>query len=152
MAIKTYFCKENHEMDAYLNKRPGKDAGYDLFVKEDQWVWPLQTKAIKTNARIHIPRGLFGRVSPRSGNSKRGWLLHPGTVDHGYSGVIGAIVTNIYPWPRKIRAGERIAQLIFIPFQEVDLEEISDIDRYIEEVYGLSQSDRKQKAYNSSGQ
>lgn len=151
MAIKTYFFRPNKEMPAYKNKRPGKDAGYDLFALEDVWLWPFQTKKINTNSHIHIPSGHFGRVTSRSGHALRGWLTHSGTVDSGYTGNIGVIQTNISLFPRKIKKGERIAQLIFIPFSQVEFEEIENKEDYEKLVKELTQSDRGNQGYNSSG-
>lgn len=152
MTLTTFYHRHDLDIPAYFNKRMGKDAGYDLFAAEDVWVYPLQTKSIPTNAFIHIPKGHFGQVSGRSGNTKRGWFLHTGIVDHGYSGQIGAITTNFAPWPRRIRKGERIAQLIFVPFTTVLFDqEVYDDAQYEAMVYTESNSERKKKAYNSSG-
>lgn len=149
--MNTFFFRPDKTMDAYQNKRPGKDAGYDLLALEDTWLWPLQTKAIPTNSHIHIPENHLGRVTSRSGHAKRGWLTHPGTVDNGYTGNIGVIQTNLSFLPRRVKKGERIAQLIFMPFSAPEMEEIPHIVDYEHKVAETSKSDRGDKAYNSSG-
>lgn len=149
--IKSFFFRPDKRIQAYQNKRPGKDAGYDLFALEDKWLLPLQTKVIATNSHIHIPSGHLGRVTSRSGHSKNGWLVHPGTIDCGYAGNVGVIMTNLSFFPRKIKKGERIAQMIFMPFSAVLLEEIEDLFSFKQIVAKLSQSDRQDKSYGSSG-
>ncbi len=148
--IKSFFYRPNKDLPAFFNKRPGKDAGYDLYASKDTWFWPLQTKKIASNAHIHIPSHHFGFVATRGGHASNGWLVQ-GVVDHGYSGNIGIFQTNLSFLPRKIKKGERVAQLIFTPFSEVTLEEyelLSDYERIVEK---LSGSDRGTKACNSSG-
>lgn len=149
--IKSYFFRPNKEMEAYKNKRPGQDAGYDLYAKENRWFWPLQTIKIDSNSHIHIPAEHLGRVTSRSGHSKEGWLVHPGTIDHGYTGNLGVIMTNLSFFPRRIKAGTRIAQLIFMPFTAVDLEEIDRYEDYETIVARLSRSDRGQSGFGDSG-
>jgi dUTP pyrophosphatase len=149
--LKIPYYRPDKSIPAYLNKRPGKDAGYDLYAAEDIWLLPLQTKVIKTNSHIHIPDGHLGRVTSRSGHAAKGWLTHAGTVDHGYTGNIGVIQTNLHVLPRKIKKGTRIAQLIFMPFTAVELHEIRNKDEYQEYVSYISNSDRCDNGYNSSG-
>lgn len=149
--LQSYFYRPDKSIEGYLNKRPGKDAGYDLFALKDQWFLPLQTIVIDTNSHIHIPEGHLGRVTSRSGHSKKGWLVHAGTIDHGYSGNIGVIMTNLHFLPRKVKKGERIAQLIFMPFSAVELEECHLLSTFKLHVIESSDSDREDKGYGSSG-
>jgi dUTP pyrophosphatase len=149
--VDTWYYVPDNSIEAYANKRPGNDAGYDLFAAHDIWFWPFQTRVIQSNSNIHIPEGKFGRVSSRSGHAKRGWLTHAGTIDNGYSGTIGITQTNLSLIPRRIRKGERIAQLIFIPFCAVRMHEIKDLEEFQFLVKQNSQSDRGMKSYNSSG-
>lgn len=148
--INSYFYRPDKDIPAYLNKRPGKDAGYDLYAAEDVWFWPLQTRKVKSNSHIHVPSGHFGHVAARGGHASRGWLTQ-GVVDHGYSGNIGIFQTNLSFLPRRIKKGERVAQLVFVPFTAVQLMEFDRLDDYQNIVKKLSNSDRQDKACNSSG-
>jgi dUTPase len=84
--VDTWYYVPDNSIEAYANKRPGNDAGYDLFAAHDIWFWPFQTRVIQSNSNIHIPEGKFGRVSSRSGHAKRGWLTHAGTIDTDIQG------------------------------------------------------------------
>lgn len=147
-----YYYQPDASIPAYLNKRPGKDAGYDLFVSETTWVMPFQTVVIPTNLHIHTPTGNAGIVASRSGNASRGWLTHVGIVDHGFSGQVSATVTNLSFYPRRFKKGERVAQLVFVPFTEmVNLERVLSRTEFELRVEDLSESDRGILSHNSSG-
>ncbi|WP_422661642.1 dUTP diphosphatase (plasmid) [Paenibacillus sp. EC2-1] len=148
---RTYFFRPDVDKPAYKNNRPGVDAGYDLYSLEDKWLMPFQTHVLKTNSHIHIPKGLLGRVTSRSGHSKKGWLTHPGTIDHGYTGNIGVIMTNLSLFPRRIKAGTRIAQIIFMPFVAPEMEEVDD-DHFYCLVERLSGSSRGETGFGDSGE
>ncbi len=101
-------------------KHPGHDAGYDLCSTKDIILWPFKVVKIPVNAQISIPQGFFARITGRSGLSVNGILTIPGTVDSGYIGVIHAITMNLSFWPKKIRRGDRIAQMIVMPCASLD--------------------------------
>lgn len=98
-------------------KKRASDAGFDLYSAEDCWIFPLQTKTIKSNHKILIEEnsGIFNLIQSRSSIRKKG-LFIDGVIDSGYSGSWGIMVTNISWFPRKIKKGERLCQGIFIPY------------------------------------
>lgn len=149
--ISTVYYQVEDDINAFFNARDADDAGYDLYALKDTWVWPFQTKTMLTNAHIHVPTGHLGRVTSRGGTAKRGWLTHSGTVDSGYTGNIGVTQTNLSFLPRKVKRGERIAQLIFMRFSAAKFTKLNSLLEYFEYVEGVSDSDRGSKAYNSSG-
>lgn len=93
-------------------KKREDDAGHDLYALESGWIWPFQTKTIKSNHKILIEKGDKGLVFARSGIRNRGLLIE-GVIDAGYTGIIGIMTTNCFPWPRRIKKGERICQILF---------------------------------------
>lgn len=94
------------------------DAGYDIFAAETKWIWPLTTKTIKSNHAIHIEDGLFGLIQSRSGIRSRGMIID-GVIDEGYQGFFGLIISNVNLIPRRIKAGDRVAQIIFLEPKKV---------------------------------
>jgi dUTP pyrophosphatase len=103
-----------------FNKRPGEDAGYDLIALKNVILWPFCPVKIPVNIQTLIPTGYFGRVTGRSGLSSKGILTLPGTVDSGYTGVWQSITINLTLWPKRIRKGNRVAQMIILPFAKVN--------------------------------
>lgn len=96
---------------------------------------PGQTFVVKTGLTMEIPEGYVGLIYARSGlATKRG--LAPankvGVIDSDYRGEIMVALYNQSELPQKIEPGERIAQLVIVPylrgvFNEVD--ELSDTTR-----------------------
>lgn len=95
--------------------KPG-DAGADLRSTKALVIGPNQRALISTGVRIAMPNGLVGLVHPRSGlAAKHGItvLNSPGTVDAGYRGEIMVTLLNTSEQDFEIKAGDRIAQIIF---------------------------------------
>ncbi len=81
------------------------------------------------------------QVRGRSGNNSKGILTHIGTVDYGYTGEIGVVLTNLGKDDFYIEPGDRIAQLVVCPIVKP---EIAFVD-------GLEKTDRGDKGFGSSG-
>jgi dUTP pyrophosphatase len=101
------------------------DAGHDVYAAETKWIWPWTTRTVKSNHRIHITDGLFGLIQSRSGIRKRG-LLIDGVIDEGYQGIFGLIISNVNIFPRRIKAGERVAQIIYLEPHKVQHHEVDE--------------------------
>ena len=105
-------------------------AGYDLYAApadgEAVTIAPHATAMIGTGLAVAIPAGYFGGVFARSGlASKQG--LRPancvGVIDSDYRGECTVALHNDTDAPRTVAPGERIAQLVILPFLEVDFEQ-----------------------------
>lgn len=117
------------------------DAGYDLYTMEDAWIFPLQTKRINSNHRIEINDNIVGLIQPRSNTRSRG-LFVDGVIDQGYQGIWGIVVTNISWFPKKIKAGERIAQVLYLEPHKIEHNEVNEF---------MEQTDRGEQGFGSSG-
>ena len=125
---------------------PG-DAGVDVCALVDVELAPGETRAVPTGLVLHIPLGYEVQVRPRSGISMRTPLRlpnSPGTIDHGYRDELLILVHNSScrcmcedegacygledgegrQGRYRIRAGERIAQLVVAQLAPLDLCEI----------------------------
>ena len=107
-------------------------AGYDLFanVAEDTQIAPHETKMIGTGLAMEIPEGYFGGIFARSGlSSKEG--LRPancvGVVDSDYRGEVKVALHNDSDTIRTIIPGEKIAQLVVVPFLAVEFTEVDKL-------------------------
>jgi len=139
------------------------DAGYDLYAIQDMIIGPMEKAIVPTGMSIEIPKGYYGRIAPRSGLAVKNSIdVLAGVIDSGYRGEIGVVLINLnlpeilFKKDRKTSAyesafgsrskfsiskGDRVAQLI--------IEKCHDI-RWVES--GLSDSDRGDGGYGSSGQ
>lgn len=114
------------------------DAGFDLRALEDGEIYKEQTKVVGTGLAVEIPRGYAGFVQSKSGLASKGIFVtnSPGLIDAGYRGEIKVILTNLgaADYPYKYKAGDKIAQIVFLPIEsphlkEVDYAELSETER-----------------------
>ena len=117
-------------------------AGYDLFadVNESVESQPLETKMIGTGLAMEIPEGYFGGIFARSGlSSKEG--LRPancvGVVDADYRGEVKVALHNDGEVVREIKAGQKIAQLVVVPFLGVEFDEVENLSETVRGVGGF---------------
>ena len=112
-------------------------AGYDLYacLEEPVYILPQETVKIGTGLSLAVPEGWFGAVFARSGlAAKQG--LRPancvGVCDSDYRGEYIVALHNDSAIPRAVLPGDRIAQLVILPFMEAEFElseELSETGR-----------------------
>ena len=112
-------------------------AGADLYAvtDEDITIEPGQTQLIHTFISMEIPEGYGGFVFARSGlASKKG--LAPankvGVVDADYRGEIMVALHNHSSQSQTVSNGERIAQIVIMPFisaEFIECDNLSDTAR-----------------------
>jgi len=104
-------------------------AGYDLYSAQDAVIDVQERQLIKTDISISIPEGYYGRIAPRSGLAlKFGVDVMAGVIDSDYRGEIGVILLNTSKTvPFLIRAGDRIAQIIFEKYHTAEFRELTEL-------------------------
>ncbi|MDA0165072.1 dUTP diphosphatase [Solirubrobacter ginsenosidimutans] len=108
------------------------DAGYDLACVEPFELAQGERAMVPTGVAVAIPPGMCGLVLPRSGLAiKHGisCVNAPGLVDPNYRGELRVILINHGTEPFSAEAGDRIAQLLIVPFASpvpVVVEELPD--------------------------
>lgn len=112
-------------------------AGADLhaLLEEPITIAPGETKLIHTGLAIAIPEGFVGLNFARSGMAtKRG--LAPankvGVIDSDYRGEVMVALYNQGNIPQTVENGDRIAQIVFVPYYTADFilkDELSDTVR-----------------------
>src|SRR5215208_5330108 len=103
--------------------RPG-DAGYDLRCVEAFTLAPGERRVVPTGVAIALPEGVAGLVVPRSGLAARHGLSvvnGPGLVDPNYRGEIKVVLVNLGAERFAAEAGDRIAQLLLVPYWAPEL-------------------------------
>ena len=106
-------------------------AGYDLYNHEGATSKPHETAKIGTGVAIQPPKDTFGAVFARSGlAAKQG--LRPancvGVCDYDYTGEYIVALHNDSNEERVIEKGERIGQVVFIPYVNVTFKEVEELD------------------------
>ena len=112
-------------------------AGYDLYAASGYCVFiePHKTVMVGTGIAMEIPKGYFGAIFARSGlASKRG--LRPancvGVVDCDYRNEVMVALHNDTDEVVGIEPQERIAQLVILPYVDLEFFEtdnLSDTER-----------------------
>lgn len=120
-------------------------AGYDLYSTEGYTLQPLERKLFKTNIALAIPNGLYGRIAPRSGLAyKDGLDTMAGVIDEDYRGDVGVILINLGDKPKEIKAGDKIAQIIFENYTEAGFSEVySELPLSARDGKGFGSTDKK---------
>jgi dUTP pyrophosphatase len=118
------------------------DAGWDLYCLEDTVIWPKCAVDIDTGWDIKIPDHHWGLLTARSSTFKRRRLVvQEGVIDPGYTGPCTILVWNPGFLPKRVKAGERLAQLIIVPLPATALMIVDE----------LPLTGRGTKSFGSSG-
>lgn len=124
------------------------DAGMDLTATSYNYDYTLLNHVYGTGLAVEIPYGYVGLIFPRSSNRKTSAYMtnHVGVVDSGYRGEIMVTFkdrdvklfdSDLPPY----KVGDRIAQLIIIPYPSVEFNEVEE----------LSASERGESGHGSTG-
>lgn len=110
-----------------------KAAGYDLYAATSYniEIAPHKTIMVGTGLAFEIPDGYFGGLVARSGiATKRGLRVCQGlaVVDSDYRGEVFVPIHNDSDLPQILEAGERMAQLVIMPYLPVEFEEVKELD------------------------
>ena len=128
------------------------DAGFDLYATS-KWYEGLQNVVYGTGLAFEIPKGYVGLVFPRSSNSKKSLLLSNsvGVIDSGYRGEVlfkfkkslnhSSFNNNTWYDDNEYQIGDRIGQLIIMPYPEIEFIESEE----------LTETERGAGGYGSSG-
>lgn len=123
---------------------PG-DAGADLRCTADVTLAPGERMLVGTGVRVALPEGHVGLVTPRSGLAARQGLSivnSPGIIDSGYRGEVKVSLVNLDPRSDIIlHAGDRIAQLVVVPFVRANFTPTDQLD----------ETDRGEGGHGSTG-
>lgn len=163
MSIKVSFLKTHP--DAKLPKRNNeKDTGYDVFAVEDtiippctitmnddmhvEWGHPrfiveVGSGLVQTGITVaNVEEGYWFRVEPRSGlGFKSSIQPHLGVIDEPYRGDLAIKLYNFSSKALNVKAGDRIAQVVF--YERIDAE-LTWSDT-------ITETDRGSKGLGSSG-
>ncbi len=109
-------------------------AGYDLYacINEDVTIAPHETVKIGTGLSIAVPNGYFGAIFARSGLAAKSGLRPAncvGVADSDYRGEYIVALHNDSDQVRTVSCGDRIAQLVILPFLAVEFVETDELDK-----------------------
>lgn len=103
-------------------KAHSTDMGFDLRVMQGQRVQPLCQAEFDTGVRVRFPASpipgvlIGGLILDKSGLASRGLTILGGVIDPGYTGPLVVVAYNSGPKALEFAAGDKIAQLVMVPF------------------------------------
>lgn len=129
------------------------DAGLDLVAIDDGIVTDYGTVEYKTGLSFEIPKGYVGLIFPRSSVIKSTGRLSNsvGVIDSGYRGEITVnFDLSILAYMDEHKAlstkhygkGDKIAQMIILPYPEVTFEEVEELSETERGVGGYGSTDK----------
>lgn len=121
-------------------------AGADLFALTggDVVLMPGETAVIPTGIALEIPEGWTGLIFARSGLATKSGLAPAnkvGVIDSDYRGEIKVALHNHSDKPGTVKRGDRVAQLVIVPYLKADFFEAD----------GLEDTERGSGGFGSTG-
>ena len=140
--------KKLHKDAVVPKKAHATDAGFDLYCTETSVDWAKQELLCHTGIAFEIPEGHAGLIVSRRSSANKPLLLHNsvGVIDSHYRGEVTAkfIITDAREFLQNdggYHSGDRICQMIILPYPEVEFEEAEE----------LTETDRGTCGYGSTG-
>lgn len=121
---------KNVELPKY---HTSESAGFDIASSEDRIIQPKEVVLLSTGLIIQAPEGHFLLISARSSLPlKKGLMVSNGigVVDRDYCGPEDEIRISVYNFkdvPVEIKKGDRLAQGLFLPVDQVEWAETENI-------------------------
>ncbi len=145
--MNTVKIKRLNKLAKIPTKGTAESAGYDLYAATDKDIQipPHSNVKIGTGIAMSIPNGFFGGIFARSGvATKRN--MRPsncvGIVDSDYTGEVIVSIHNDSTETKTIQRGERIAQLVILPYLSVIFNEVDE----------LNETERGEGGFGSTGE
>lgn len=125
--------------DAKISRAHQGDAGWDLTAVSCS-IDSMGNMVYGTGLAFAIPEGYVGLIFPRSSVSKQTMSMSNcvGVIDSGYRGevLVKFKPTLKFQWGENViprhplfyEIGDRIAQMIIIPYPEIEYEEVEELD------------------------
>ncbi len=139
MKLKVKKVHSDAKLPHYANAH---DAGMDLFALEEVIVKKGEIARIRTGISLEIPEGYVGLCWDKSGLSmNHGIKTLAGVIDSGFRGELVVAVINLGNEDYTFEKGHKVMQMLVQKIETVEIEEAEE----------LSDSDRGEKGFGSSG-
>lgn len=114
-------------------------AGLDIYASDNIEVPPTRCNSegcadvgralIPTGIVLQLPPGTVGRIGSRSGLSVNSNIeAGAGWIDNDYRGELKVELKNFSSKTYRVNPGDRIAQLVILPLEEVEVESVPQLE------------------------
>jgi dUTP pyrophosphatase len=118
-------------------------AGYDLYACGDYTIYPNEVVKVSCGVSMEIPEGTVGLLAARSGlgiNKRITPSNAIGIIDSSFRGVVVAALQNLSNDPFKILNGDRVAQMVFVDYNNYQFEVVEELSETSRGSGGLGSS------------
>lgn len=105
------------------------DAGIDLYAKEGQIVLAKESAEFDTGVHIQLPPGTAGLLVSKSGLNVKHDITSTGLIDEDYTGSIKVKLYNHGGYDYRVKAGDKISQLVILPVIKPELEVVESMEK-----------------------
>ena len=116
-------------------------AGLDLYARDTQIIPAKESAVFDTGVHVELPEGTAGFLKSKSGLNTKHGITSEGVIDVGYTGSIVAKLYNHSGLDYKVKAGDKITQLVIVPILTPELELVEE----------LEQTERGNNGFGSTG-
>ena len=125
-----------------VTRAHAQDAGLDLYSMEMATIFPGEAWIFDTGVHIALEPGTYGKIESKSGlNVKHDIVSCGGVVDEGFTGSIRVKLYNLGHEAYTFYPGDKIAQLVIMPYLTPELELVDELD----------ETERGSRGFGSSG-
>lgn len=117
------------------------DAGLDLYARDTQIVPAKESAVFDTGVHVELPYCTTGFLKSKSGLNVKHGIISDGVIDAGYTGSIRVKLYNLSGYDYKVHAGDKISQLVVLPYVAPSLELVDKLD----------ETERGNNGFGSSG-
>jgi dUTP pyrophosphatase len=125
---------------ASLTRGSAGAAGFDLVASATAVLEPGKVTKVPTEVRVAIPEGYVGLIMDRSSMGSKGFHVFGGVIDSDYRGELAVMLYNTTEGGHIIVPGERIAQMVVVPY----LRNVLSVD-------SLTTTERGSNGFGSTG-
>lgn len=84
---------------------------------------------LNTEVILGIPNGIGGFIKSKSGLNFRNGIIVEGVIDPGYTGTVKLKLYNLTGTPVEFHRGDKVAQIVFVPFVKPSLEMVESFPK-----------------------
>lgn len=131
--IPTYATDGSAAVDLYATSKMEMPETAKQNEQTGQTIIDMSDNVIKvhTGIAMSIPKGYVGLIVPRSSTGIKGMKLANGTgvIDSDYRGeIIVCLQVELRARQFNFSQGDRIAQMLFVPVEQAEFDEVLDLD------------------------
>lgn len=117
------------------------DAGMDIMSMHDVTIQPHSSAIVETGVHVELPENTAGLLVSKSGLNVTHDITSTGLIDQGYTGAIKVKLYNHGDKPYKVKAGDKVSQLVVFPVWYTSIELVQE----------LNKSERGNNGFGSTG-